>query len=70
MAMRTPPAGPQIDLNIAGARRFLPDLHDRTSEIGSTFTIQKPWMQYLQRLPIGRAQLLAQHALVLPHRLQ
>ena len=54
-----PPAGAQIDFNIALARGAFGELHDGTAEIGPALKIAKARMEYPHWLVVGGLELIA-----------
>lgn len=65
-----PTAGIQVNFNVAGPGIGSAELHDGIAEVGSTFAIEKTWMQYADGVAGESAERFAMDTLVLPYGLQ
>jgi len=70
MPMAVPSMRVDIDFNVAASRGLVIELHHGTAKIRAAFAIEKTRMKNAHFPSRGRDELVAQHALMLPHGLQ
>ena len=70
MAVGPPAGGTQIDFHVAGVRRPVADLNDRSAEIRAALDTDKSGMKNADNLSIGGFQLSTSQPLMLPGGLQ
>src|SRR5262245_43492941 len=70
VAMRSPIVAVKIEFDIARARRLLTEAEHGVPEIRTAFPVPETRMQHAQRSAVGRAEPLAQQALMKPNDLK
>jgi hypothetical protein len=70
MAMGTPAAGTKVHFHVAGPRRRIADLHNRTTKIRSALHAAETRMKDTDRFTVQGLELFAEQALMLPDGLQ
>ena len=70
MPVRAPAARGQVHFHVTTQRWLVAELHHRVAEVRPGLAVQEAGMQHAHGPPVSERELVAQHALMLPDRLQ
>ncbi len=70
MAVGLPTAGAQVNLDVAGAGRGIAELDEGVAEVGAAFEVVEAGVKDADGVAIEGEKLVAEHALMLPDRLE